>query len=36
VSADVNRAAQFIDTGLRSFASLTRDTGNRPDAPTTS
>jgi hypothetical protein len=36
VSADVNRAAQFIDTGLRSFASLTRDAGNRPDAPTTS
>jgi AcrR family transcriptional regulator len=36
VSAEVNRAAQVIDSGLRSFASLTRDTGNRRDAPTTS
>jgi hypothetical protein len=36
VSAEVNRAAQLIDTGLRSFPSLTRETGNRRDAPTTS
>ena len=35
VSAEVNRAAQFINTGLRSFPSVTRDTGNRRDAPTT-
>ena len=36
VSAEVNRAAQVIDHGLRSFASLTRDAGNRRDAPATS
>ena len=36
VTADVHRAAQLIDTGLRSFASVTRDTGNRRDAPATS
>ena len=30
VSADVNRAARVIDSGLRSFAFVTRDTGNRP------
>jgi len=36
VSAEVNRAAQLIDTGLRSFPSVTRDTGNRHDAPATS
>ena len=35
VSAEVNRAAQFIDTGLRSLPSLTRNTGSR-DAPATS
>jgi AcrR family transcriptional regulator len=35
VSAEVNRAAQFIETGLRSFASGTGDTGNRSDAPAT-
>jgi AcrR family transcriptional regulator len=28
VSAQVNRAAELIDTGLRSFTSLTRDTSN--------
>ena len=33
VSAEVNRAAQVIDRGLRSFASATRDTGGRRDAP---
>jgi AcrR family transcriptional regulator len=33
VSAEVHRAAQLIDTGLRSLASRTRDTGNHPDAP---
>jgi hypothetical protein len=33
VSAEVNRAAQVIETGLRSFASGTRDTGDRSDAP---
>ena len=33
VSAEVNRAAQFIDTGLRSFP---RETGNRRDEPATS
>ena len=32
VSAEVNRAAQFIDTGLRSFPSVTRHTGTRRDA----
>ena len=32
VSAEVNRAAHLIDTGLRSFASVTRCTGNRRDA----
>ena len=36
VSAEVNRAAQVIEHGLRSFASLRRDTGNRRDAPATS
>jgi AcrR family transcriptional regulator len=36
VSTEVNRAAQLIDTGLRSLASLTRDTGNRHDPPATS
>jgi AcrR family transcriptional regulator len=36
VSAEVNRAAQLIDHGLRSFASVTRDTGNSRDAPATS
>jgi hypothetical protein len=36
VSAEVNRAAQLIDTGLRSLPSLARDTGNHPDAPATS
>jgi hypothetical protein len=36
VSAEVNRAARFIDTGLRSFPSDTRDTGNRRDALATS
>jgi hypothetical protein len=36
VSAEVNRAARVIDHGLRSFASLTRDTGHRRDAPATS
>src|SRR6202020_641264 len=35
VSADVNRAAQLIDTGLRSFASLTRETRNRRHVPST-
>jgi len=32
VSAEVNRAAKVINTGLRSLASLTGDTGNRRDA----
>jgi AcrR family transcriptional regulator len=36
VSAEVNRAAQVIETGLRSFVSGTRDTGDRSDAPATS
>ena len=36
VSAEVNRAAQFIDTGLQSLPSLTRETGNRRDATATS
>jgi AcrR family transcriptional regulator len=36
VSAEVNRAAQLIDTGLRSFLSARRDTGNRRGAPATS
>ena len=36
VSTEVNRAAQLIDTGLRSFPPITRDTGNPSDAPTTS
>ena len=36
VSAEVNRAAQVIEHGLRSLASLTRETGNRRDAPATS
>jgi AcrR family transcriptional regulator len=36
VSAEVNRAAQVIERGLRSFASLRRDTANRRDAPATS
>jgi AcrR family transcriptional regulator len=36
VSAEVNRAVRVIDHGLRSFAPLTRDTGNRRDAPATS
>ena len=35
VSAEVNRAAQVIDTGLRSFASSTRDPGNRHGTPAT-
>jgi hypothetical protein len=35
VSAEVNRAAQVINTGLRSFTSVTPGTGNRRDAPTT-
>jgi len=33
VSAEVSRAAQVIEHGLRSFASVTRDTGGRRDAP---
>jgi AcrR family transcriptional regulator len=36
VSTEVNRAAQLIDTGLRSFPPITCDTGNPSDAPTTS
>ena len=36
VSAEVNRAAQVIEHGLRSFASLRRDAGHRRDAPATS
>jgi AcrR family transcriptional regulator len=36
VSAEVSRAAQLIDTGLRSFPSVTRDTGNGRDAGRTS
>ena len=37
VSAEgVNRAARVIDHGLRLFASVTRDTGQRPDALATS
>ena len=36
VSAEVNRAAQIIEHGLRSFPSITRDTGNRRDASPTS
>jgi len=36
VSAEVNRAAQFIDTGLRSFPSVTSDAGNRREALATS
>jgi AcrR family transcriptional regulator len=36
VSAEVNRAAQLINTGLRSFTSVTRDTSDRRDAPATS
>jgi AcrR family transcriptional regulator len=36
VSAEVNRAAQLIDTGLRSFPSITSDAGNRRDAPAAS
>jgi AcrR family transcriptional regulator len=36
VTAEVHRAAQLIDTGLRSLPSLTRDTGNHPDTPATS
>ena len=36
VSTEVNRAARLIDTGLRSFPPITRDTGNPSDAPTTS
>jgi AcrR family transcriptional regulator len=36
VSAEVNRAAHLIDTGLRSLPSLTRDTGNHPNTPATS
>src|ERR1700733_3594910 len=36
VSAEVNRAARVIDDGLRSFASVTRSTGNRRDAPAAS
>jgi AcrR family transcriptional regulator len=35
VGAEVNRAAQVIETGLRSFASGTGATGNRGDAPAT-
>jgi hypothetical protein len=31
VTAEVNRAARLIDTGLRSLPSVTRDTGNRRD-----
>jgi AcrR family transcriptional regulator len=33
VTAEVNRAAQLIDAGLRSFPSVTRDPGNRRDLP---
>ena len=36
ISTEVNRAARLIDTGLRSFPLITRDTGNPSDAPTTS
>ena len=36
VSAEVHRAAQLIDTGLRSFPSVTRPTGSRRDAPAAS
>jgi AcrR family transcriptional regulator len=36
VSTEVRRAAQLIDTGLRSFPPITRDTGNPSDAPATS
>jgi hypothetical protein len=37
VSAEVSRAAQLIDTGLRSLASVTtRYPGNRRDVPATS
>jgi AcrR family transcriptional regulator len=33
VTAEVNRAAQLIDTGLRSFVSNTRNTGSHRDTP---
>ena len=36
VSAEVNRAAQFIDAGLRSFVSLARAAGDRRAAPAAS
>jgi hypothetical protein len=37
VTAEVNRVARLIDTGLRSLASVTtRYTGNRRDLPATS
>ena len=36
VSAEVNRAARLIDTGLRSLTSVTRNTANRRDTPATS
>jgi AcrR family transcriptional regulator len=36
VTAEVHRAAEFIHTGLRSFACLARNTAARRDAPATS
>jgi AcrR family transcriptional regulator len=36
VNAEVKRAAQLIDSGLRSFASRSRNAGNRRDAPASS